>query len=125
MVTEPERKRLLVVDDDAEMGMFVARIAEGLNYAVECFTEASGFLGALGRGDPDIVILDLTMPDTDGFELLGRLSEMGTHARIFVMSGYDPGLQRMAMTLGQAKGLTMSGLIPKPVRAAELRKLLS
>jgi hypothetical protein len=41
------------------------------------------------------------------------------------MSGFDEAHQRMARTLGEAKGLTMSGLIPKPVRAAELRKLLA
>jgi DNA-binding response OmpR family regulator len=124
-MTGTDRRRLLMVDDEAQMGSFVARVAEGMNYAVECFTEANGFLAALDQGDPDVILLDLTMPGTDGFELLGKLSQKGSRARIFVMSGFDPGHQRMALTLGEAKGLTMSGLIPKPVRAAELRKLLA
>ncbi len=120
-----DRKRLLVVDDDAAMGEFVARVAEELGYLVECFTDGDSFLAALDRSDPDIILLDLTMPGTDGFQLIGALSDKGTRARIYVMSGFDPGHQRMALQLGEAKGLAMRGLIPKPVRAAALRDLLS
>ena len=118
-------KRLLMIDDEPAMGDFVRNIAEPLGYEVETYTEARGFEAAVARGDPDVIILDLAMPGTDGIELLGRLSERRVRAKIFIMSGFDPAHQRMATVLGEAKGLVMGGIIPKPVRAAELRKFLS
>jgi DNA-binding response OmpR family regulator len=114
-----------MIDDDPAMGDFVRSVAEPLGYAVETFTEARGFEAAIARGDPDIVILVLTMPDTDGIELLGYLSDRRSRAKVFIMSGFDPAHQRLAATLGEARGLIMGGTIPKPVRVAELRKILS
>ncbi|HVO13734.1 MAG TPA: response regulator [Alphaproteobacteria bacterium] len=124
-MTGTDRKTLLMVDDDAEMCRFVARVAEAMNYAVEFCTEADGFLAALERGDPDVILLDLAMPDTDGIELLRHLSRQHTRATVFIVSGFDPAIRDMALRLGAAGNLAMGGIIPKPIRAAELRALLA
>lgn len=116
--------RLVVIDDNPKIGDFVRNVAEPLGYAVETFTDARGFKAAIGRTEPDVVILDLAMPDIDGIELLKFLAERRTRARIFIMSGFDPEHQRMARTIGEDSGLVMAGIIPKPVRAAELRATL-
>ena len=118
-------KRLLMVDDDAAMGDFVRAVAEPLGYKVETYVDARGFTAAMDNGDPDVVILDLVMPGTDGIELIHYLSRRQSRARVFIMSGFDPVHLRMGKTLGDAAGLTMAGIIPKPVRANELRRILS
>jgi DNA-binding response OmpR family regulator len=118
-------KRLLMVDDDAAMGDFVRTVAEPLGYKVETCVDARGFMAAMDDGDPDVVILDLVMPGTDGIELIHYLSRRQSRARVFIMSGFDPVHLRMGKTLGDAAGLTMAGIIPKPVRANELRRILS
>lgn len=120
-----EPRRLLLVDDNEAIGGFVRGVAEPLGYAVETYGNAAGFEAALERGDPEVILLDLVMPGTDGIEVLRRLAERQSRARIFIMSGFDPAHQRMAVTLGESQGLTMAGIIRKPTRAAELRAMLT
>jgi DNA-binding response OmpR family regulator len=117
--------RLLMIDDDAEIGAFVRAVAEPLGYTVATHVKPAEFTAALDHDGADVIVLDLTIPETDGFELLRQLARRGLRARIFIISGFDPEHQRMALTLGQAQGLDMAGIIPKPVRAAELRALLA
>jgi DNA-binding response OmpR family regulator len=115
----------MIVDDDPDMGEFVRNVAEPLGYQVEVFTEAEPFKAAIEGGDPDLVILDLTMPDTDGIELMRHLSSIQIRAKILIMSGFDSTIREMAFLLGKQGNLQMFGILPKPVRAAELRLMLT
>lgn len=116
--------RLLMVDDNPMMGDLVRNVAEQLGYTVETFTETKGFEAAVAQADPDLVVLDLNMPDTDGIELMRKLAARGSRAQVFIMSGIDPIHQIMAEKLGESLGLAMAGIIPKPVRVSELRIML-
>jgi len=117
--------QLLMCDDEPDVGAFVRRIAEGLGYEMH-FTEKADHFGRLYRAVlPDVVILDLVMPGTDGIELLRFLAGEGSRARILLMSGFDPRMREAAKLLGEAHALNMVGTVAKPVRAAELRQLLA
>lgn len=117
--------QLLMCDDDPDVGTFVRRIAEDLGYEMH-FTAKADHFGALYRVVlPDVVILDLVMPGTDGIELLRFLAEERSRARILLMSGFDPHMREAAKLLGEAHALNMVGIVAKPVRAAELRQLLA
>ena len=118
-------KRLLMIDDDPAMGDFVRNVAIPLGYAVETYVEARGFKSSVVRADPDVIILDLSMPETDGIELMRFLAETGTRAKIFIMSGFGTKFLDVGANLGRAHGLTIVDIVPKPVRVAELRKILS
>src|SRR3546814_729127 len=116
--------RLLMCDDDAEVGDFVRRVTEDLGYAM-AFTNEAGDFGRLYQSfDPDLVILDLAMPHVDGIELLHFLAEEHCRALILLMSGLDPAMRETALRLGLAYRLNMAGIVAKPVRAAALRELL-
>ena len=117
--------QLLMCDDEPDVGAFVRRIAEELGYEVH-FTARADHFGRLYRDvRPDVVILDLVMPGTDGIELLRFLAEERSPARILLMSGFDPRMREAARLLGEAHALNMVGTVAKPVRAAELRRLLA
>lgn len=117
--------RLLMCDDEAEVGAFVQKIAEDLGFEMQ-FTDHSGeFKRIYSNFAPDVIILDLVMPETDGIELLRFLAAQKSEARILVMSGFDPQMRETAKRLGDANRLNMVGTVPKPVRAAELRQVLS
>lgn len=116
--------QLLMCDDEAEVGSFVRRIAEDLGYCMH-FTKADGFAALYREVRPDVVILDLVMPGTDGIELLRFLAQERSPSRILLMSGFDPRIRQAAKLLGEAHSLDMVGVVAKPVRAAELRALLA
>ena len=118
-------QQLLMCDDEPDVGAFVRRIAEDLGYQVH-FTARADDFGPLYRSvRPDVVILDLAMPGTDGIELLRFLAQERSRARILLMSGFDPGMREAALLLGEAHSLDMVGIVAKPVRAADLRTLLA
>jgi CheY-like chemotaxis protein len=117
-------KRLLLIDDEPQMRSFLSRIAQGCGYEVRNTDNAAGFKEAYASWAPDIVILDLVMPQVDGIELLHFLAERRSKARILIISGFDPKVLDAAHRLGAAHGLSMIGALAKPVRAAELRAIL-
>jgi DNA-binding response OmpR family regulator len=117
--------RMLIIDDEPEICDFLRDIALGIGYEVVTANRAEDFKRAFAAAGADVILLDLTLPGTDGIELLKYMAELGTRARILIVSGYDEGIRRMAHTIGLAKGLHMAGVLPKPLRVAELRNLLS
>jgi DNA-binding response OmpR family regulator len=117
-------KRLLVVDDEAEFGALVRRVAEKLDFAVEVTTRGRDFKEAYERFDPTVVILDMIMPEIDGIELIEWLASVQCAARIIIVSGYTPVYARLAVTLGEAKGLLSISRLTKPVSLASLTAAL-
>jgi DNA-binding response OmpR family regulator len=116
---------MLIIDDEPEICDFLRDIATGIGYDVITAHRAEDFKRAFAETAPDVILLDLTLPGTDGIELLKYMAEMGTRARILIVSGYDESIRRMAHTIGKAKGLDMAGVLAKPLRVAELRGILS
>jgi CheY-like chemotaxis protein len=117
-------RRLLLIDDEPQMRSFLSRVAQGCGYEVRNTDDAAGFKQVYLSWIPDIVILDLVMPQIDGIELLRFLAERASKARILIISGFDPKVLDAARRLGAAHGLSMIGALPKPVRVAELRAIL-
>ena len=69
---------LLIVDDHAGFRTFARALleAEGFDVVGEAADGASAVLAA-ARLDPQIVLLDIVLPDLDGFEVCARLTERG------------------------------------------------
>ena len=73
------RQRILVVDDDTELVDYMRRHLEAAGFEVEDVADASEAWKALHRGLPDIVLLDVDMPEGDGIALLkGIVSDRTT-----------------------------------------------
>lgn len=116
--------RLLLCDDEPEICRFIRNVAESIGYEVHATTEAAEFTQLYPVVQPQVVMLDLVMPGTDGIELLRFLAEQHCPAQILLMSGFDSRIRHAAHLLGEAHSLKMAGIIAKPVRAAELRQRL-
>jgi len=119
-----QARRLLLIDDEPQMRTFLSRVAQGCGYEVRLTDDAAGFREACTSWSPDIVILDLVMPQVDGIELLRFLAEQASKTRILIISGFDAKVLDAAYRLGEAHGLAMIGALTKPVRVADLRTIL-
>jgi CheY-like chemotaxis protein len=79
------KKTIMVVDDNPDIITIVKTILEGKGYSV--FSAASGaeLLSLLKSQKPDLIILDIMMPEMDGLEVLGRLKGVTDTATIPVI----------------------------------------
>jgi class 3 adenylate cyclase len=65
--------RVLVVDDDPDMAAYLARLLEGEGLAAETVHSGDAAIVYVMATPPDLILLDVMMPGTDGFEICGRL----------------------------------------------------
>ncbi len=87
----PGRIRLLIVDDHPVVRDGLRGILEG-SPDFEVVGEASNGAEAVTRAlalRPDVVLMDLRMPDVDGVTAIKRLAELGVQARVLVLTTYD------------------------------------
>jgi DNA-binding response OmpR family regulator len=89
-----ERPRILAVDDDAEIIALLARYLGGHGFALSGVGSGAALRQAIATDPPDLVLLDLGLPDEDGLSLLQYLR---THWRgpVIVVSGRGEAVERV------------------------------
>lgn len=118
-------KRLLIIDDEPGVARVIQKVAESCDFEVRLTTKAEEFFESLVQEEPFVIVMDLSMPGTDGVELLRFLATSKCRAHIFIVSGFDPRVLETAGRLGSSMGLRIAGTIAKPVRVADLRSALN
>jgi len=116
--------KLIVLDDNPGWGHFIAEVAEKTGYAASYTTSHSEYFGAAAYDPPDVLVLDLFMPEMDGIEMIAEITERHQNPLIIFISGQSDALLTSAVRLGQGKNLEVVGSLVKPFRLTELRKLL-
>ena len=87
----PEQITALVIDDDAMMRLLVRETLEGVGMTVAEAADGMSGIAELDRARPDIILLDVMMPDVDGFATCRLLREhpQGKHTPIVMITGLD------------------------------------
>ena len=109
--------RILVVDDDAAVRESLGRALRLEGYEVEMASDGSEALERLlGDGDdPDLVVLDVLMPNVDGLEVCRTLWRMGSRLPVLMLTARDQVADRVAGLDAGADDYVM-----KPFALAEL-----
>ena len=109
--------KILIVDDDPQARLVLAYILKRKGFDVFEAESGATALAAVGRDLPDLVLLDVMMPDMDGFELCAalRAGRPGSELPIVMLTAKtDADAHTRGMHAGANDYLT------KPVRADEL-----
>lgn len=110
---------VLVVEDDPTLARSIARNLDARGYATRCALTVAGAAAAIREGCPEVVLLDIDLPDGSGWEVLrGLRAGDYADAAVIVMSALQPN-RRLCAELG-----TMA-VLEKPFPMESLLRLVA
>ncbi len=123
-------EHLLVVDDDPLVRVMLADCFSQLPYSVRTVSTAHEGLEAFIQQRPDVVLLDIRLPDLDGLELFQKLHARDGTVPVIFITASDAGEQTIeAIKLGSfdylVKPLNLKQVTDLVKRALHLRRLMS
>lgn len=92
------KKRILLADDDESVRKMVARVLESAGYAPLLAATGREAVAKFRTGPPDLVLLDLKMPDQDGWKAFDEISRFDSLVPVIVITAwpnqYEQAVQR-------------------------------
>lgn len=108
--------RILVVDDEGDIRTTISDILADEGYAVRVAADAAGARAEIRRERPDLILLDVWMPDVDGISLLKEWSQEGSlRCPVVILSGHGT-----VETAVEATRLGAVDFVEKPLSLAKL-----
>jgi len=110
-----KKARILVVDDESNITDLVATALRYEGYHVETAGSGRTAISTAASFGPDLIVLDVMLPDLDGFEVVRRLGNGGSRVPVLFLTARDA-------TEDKIRGLTAGGddYVTKPFSLAEL-----
>jgi CheY-like chemotaxis protein len=105
------RKFILAVDDDKSVLRRLHALLEGVGYEVHCAESASEAIAAIGDRRPALVLTDIHLKESDGFELINWMRSHTGSIPVIAMSEGNP---RHPSELSMAEHLGAMAVIRKP-----------
>jgi len=115
MAAPQTEARLLVVEDDPNILELLSASLKFAGFDVSTATSGSSAVSAAKDRRPDLVVLDVMLPDLDGFEVIRLMREGGTRTPVVFLTARDA-------TDDKIRGLTLGGddYVTKPFSLEEL-----
>jgi DNA-binding response OmpR family regulator len=111
-------RRILVVEDDQAMSQHIGDILTRAGFKVSAAFDGVAGLEAIRSCPPDLVVLDIFMPEKDGLEMLVELRRLEIMTPVLIISGKQHLLSGASMALAEQLGA--SGALAKPFTPKEL-----
>jgi PAS domain S-box-containing protein len=115
-------RRILVVDDNEDAAEALAALLEALGHRVRVAYDGPSALRMAADSPPDIMLVDIGLPEMNGYDVVRRLRELPALAatKFVACTGY--GVPQDVMRIGQSG---FDGYLIKPVGAADLERALA
>jgi len=114
------RQQVLVVDDNADAAATTSLILEQLGHEVRVAHTAAAALAEYMRWRPTLAILDIGLPDMDGYALAAAIRHGGNAPRLVALTGYG-----QQADLGRASAAGFDLHLTKPATLADLQRALA
>jgi CheY-like chemotaxis protein len=101
-------KTVLLIDDDNAFLLTIGVRLKSMGYTVHAAKDGVSAISAVRKNNPDVIVLDVTLPAGDGFVVAERLQRLISTAAtpiIFVTASEKPGMRERAMKLGAVEFL--------------------
>lgn len=108
--------RILLADDEPAIRRLYQQMLEGNGFDIVAVVDGQEALDRALSESFDLMILDLNMPQLDGFEVLARLKDAGRSVPVLVMTGHFP----EQVVEDRLEGLAVVEVLRKPVMITAL-----
>ncbi len=120
LISNP-RLTVLVIEDCQDNAEMLLELLEQLGHRARMAMTASSALELLKQSQPDVVLLDLELPDMDGYEVARAIrAQYGQSIRILAVTGFSGDSPRE-----RAREAGFDGFVVKPYRIEDLLALMS
>lgn len=109
---------ILVIDDNEDLRETLVAVLEDQGYAILAAEDGVSGVRAFAEAHPDLVLTDLIMPKTDGFDTIRQIRAIDPQARILAMSGGS--LTSRVDYFAAAAALGAMHVLPKPFEIEQL-----
>lgn len=89
MVTDAAKRKILIIDDDVDLSMIVRDLFEDYGYAVTLAQDSETAYALMEKNSFHLIILDINLPETTGFEVCRQLRRISTVPVIFASARTD------------------------------------
>src|SRR3954463_8611561 len=107
--------RILIVEDEERIASFLAKGLRAEGHLTTIAADGNSGLDHALSGDFDLMVLDIGLPDIDGFAVLDQLRSQGSQLPVIVLTARDSVTDTVSALEGGA-----DDYMPKPFRFAEL-----
>ena len=116
------RKKILLVDDDPDLVEAMKIILENKSYDVAVAHDGKEGLKKVETEQPNLIILDVMMPEIDGYEMCTKLKSdpQYGHIPILLLTAVGEAISTTTYTKEMGMKMEADDYIPKPVELTEL-----
>src|SRR5687767_6419567 len=82
------KHRLMIVDDESAIRILLRTLLEKEGYEIQDAADAATLRELLAGPQPDVVMLDLKLPDSDGLDLLPLIKKQWSTSEVIVLTGH-------------------------------------
>lgn len=123
--TQSSGLKVLVIDDDVFITQILKSIGEKLGCVIDCIHDGKDVGLAMIASEPDIIFLDLVLPNIDGVEIIHTLAHLNVEAKLVLMSGLDQRTLSSVSSVAKKHNLDVIHTIQKPFRPGQVEEILS
>ena len=117
------KKLVMVVDDDKHVLTLIQELFERKKFheifQLETFSDSLEAAIRIGRGKPDVILLDIAMPGFNGFELMEKIEKINKDVKIVIMTAYPAD-----KLTDFPEGVNIFQCLAKPISSDELYKTI-